>query len=156
MQSITVLNPQNWLLMQFEKAQIYCNAMELLVAEEVERQLEQIPPQLIADVNKIEATAYALNCLPALYATTEKGLQWQKLRGKNELGAQVVEAVRQGLAATYYNHQQPSTPLKPTAPEIPNAAKVALQGLRSLLQTENLSWHNVVDAVERALLRNEN
>ena len=139
--------------MSLERTQIYRNAMESLVVEEVELQLQTLPPQLAAEVNKVEAIAYALNFLPALYATTEKGWQWQRLRGRNELREQVVEAVRQGLAAVYYNRQPLSTPLKAAASGTADPAELALQRLKELLQEPDLSWQNVVSVVERNLIQ---
>lgn len=77
----------------------YKNVMEPLVVEEVQRQLEKLPPKLVPYVNPAQAIAYALNRLPALYATSQRGLHIQQLRAKDQLANQISMAVRQGLAA---------------------------------------------------------
>ncbi|HAX75883.1 MAG TPA: hypothetical protein DCY88_08615 [Cyanobacteria bacterium UBA11372] len=41
------------------------NAIEPLVEEEVERQLQQLPPQMVKYINRVQVLAYALNRLPA-------------------------------------------------------------------------------------------
>ena len=56
--------------------------------------------------------AYALNRLPALYATSEEGWHRQQLRAKQQLKEQIVTAVRQGLAAVQKDPLKSSTPLK--------------------------------------------
>ncbi len=55
----------------------YRNVMEPLVAEEVQRQL---PLKLVKYLNRAQAIAYALNRLPALYATSERGWHLQMLK----------------------------------------------------------------------------
>ncbi|MCS6813064.1 MAG: late competence development ComFB family protein [Cyanobacteria bacterium] len=53
-----------------EKSTIYRNAMESLVAEELERQFQLVPPKLGRYLSREEVTAFALNRLPPLYATS--------------------------------------------------------------------------------------
>jgi hypothetical protein len=132
------------------QAQTYRNAIESLVVEEVERQFQRLPTRLSSYLNKTEVIAYALNRLPALYATSEKGWREQRLRGKNQLGNQIVTAVRQAIAAVQRDPLRASTPLQPREDIEP---QVALQGLRELLRREDLSWRNLVDGVEQALVK---
>lgn len=77
--------------------------MEQLVAAEARRQVRSLPPKLIASINVEQvieqATAYALNRLPGLYATSEKGWNFQQQKAKEKYGIEIVAAVRQGLAA---------------------------------------------------------
>ncbi|MEW5860715.1 MAG: late competence development ComFB family protein [Cyanobacteriota bacterium] len=85
--------------MQPNQALTYCNVMELLVAQEVHRQLQQLPPKLVNYINPAQAIAYALNRLPALYATSPRGWYLQQQRAKAKLSPQIVVAVGQALAA---------------------------------------------------------
>jgi hypothetical protein len=85
--------------MQPNQTLTYCNVMELLVAQEVHRQLQQLPPKLVNYVNPAQAIAYALNRLPALYATSPRGWYLQQQRAKAKLSPQIVVAVGQALAA---------------------------------------------------------
>ena len=55
----------------------YTNVMERLVAEEVARQKAKLPPKLREYIKGVEVETYALNRLPALYASSEKGWQVQ-------------------------------------------------------------------------------
>ncbi|WP_233258409.1 late competence development ComFB family protein [[Phormidium] sp. ETS-05] len=77
--------------------------MEKLVAAEARRQVRSLPPKLIASINVEQvieqATAYALNRLPGLYATSERGWNFQQQKAKEKYGIEIVAAVRQGLAA---------------------------------------------------------
>jgi len=89
----------------------YRNALEPLVAEEVERQLQHLPPQLVKYLQSEQIMAYALNRLPAMYATSIEGWQRQQLVAKNRFQNQIVVAVRQGIAAVQRDPLKVSTPL---------------------------------------------
>jgi hypothetical protein len=127
---------------------IYRNAMEALVVEEVERQMCRITARQAEYINQAEVIAYALNRLPSLYATSEKGWNQQRLRGKNELDKQITMAVRQGLVAVQRDPLRLATPLQ--FPEEMEPQQV-LQDLREILGTDALSWKNLVQVVKRAL-----
>lgn len=133
-----------------EKTTIYRNVMESLVKEEVERQFQLIPPRLARYLNKEEVTAFALNRLPAMYATSEKGWRQQVIRGRRDCGTQIATAVRQALAAVQRDPLRMETPL---APPDDSEALNALRELRKILGREELTWKGLVDAVEQALVR---
>ncbi|MCA1993633.1 MAG: late competence development ComFB family protein [Coleofasciculus sp. S288] len=63
----------------------YFNVMEPLVVQEVQRQLQHLPSQLVKYLNPAEVTAYALNRLPVLYATSVEGRTRQQRRAKNQI-----------------------------------------------------------------------
>lgn len=90
----------------------YINVLETIVMEEVEKQIEKLPPHLVKYIDPIQVIAYALNRLPSLYATSEEGWHRQQLRAKTELKDQIVMAVRQGLAAVQKDPLKVTTPLK--------------------------------------------
>lgn len=89
----------------------YRNALEPLVTKEVMRQLKQMPPKLAKYLNPAQIVAYALNRLPALYATSIEGWIRQQQKAEKELSAQIVLAVRQGCAAVQRDPLKCSTPL---------------------------------------------
>ncbi|WP_017720394.1 late competence development ComFB family protein [Kamptonema formosum] len=91
---------------------LYCNALEPLVAEEVHRQLESLPSQLVPYIKPAEVIAYALNRLPPFYATSEEGWQQLQNRAKTQLMPKIIQAVRQGFAAVRRDPLKVSTPLK--------------------------------------------
>lgn len=94
------------------KSLIYCNAIEPMVVQEVEDQLRQLPPKMLKYIDPIQVIAYALNRLPALYATSEEGWHWQQVRAKTKLKGQITTAVRQALIAVQTDPLKVSTPLK--------------------------------------------
>ncbi|MBE9226394.1 late competence development ComFB family protein [Phormidium sp. LEGE 05292] len=94
------------------KSLVYRNAIEPMVVQEVEHQLQQLPPKMLKYIDPIQVVAYALNRLPALYATSEEGWHWQQLRAKTKLKEQITTAVRQALVAVQSDPLKVSTPLK--------------------------------------------
>lgn len=130
--------------------QIYRNVMEALVIAEVDHQMQQLPAKVAPYVNRTDMIAYALNRLPPLYATTERGWQQQNTKVNQALRSQLSLAVRQALAAVQRDPLRSVVPLQATESRDANEA---LQGLRDLLRANDLSWQNVVDIVERVLIQ---
>ena len=128
----------------------YRNVMEALVLEEVEKQYQGLPPKVAAYVNRAEVIAFALNRLPPLYATSEKGWEQQRTKAYKDMHNQIVTAVRQAIAAVQRDPLRATTPLKVQEEQ---ESQMALQGLRELLRREELSWRNLVEVVESALVR---
>jgi hypothetical protein len=128
----------------------YINVMELLVKEEVERQLGVLQarsPRFLNQINHVELVALSLNHLPALYATSNKGLDLQRKTGKAKFAPQIKEAVHNALATVLRD------PLRNSDLQMQGAD--ALQGtlceLRSLLRNEAINWDNLPMAVEKAI-----
>jgi hypothetical protein len=131
-------------------AQTYRNVMESLVVEEVERQFKLIPSKIANYINKTEVIAYALNRLPALYATSEKGWQQQRLKANRDMHPQISSAVRQAIVAIQRDPLRSAPPLRM---DENRDSRAALSGLRDLLHREDLGWDNLVDCVESTLVR---
>ncbi|MBF2003064.1 MAG: late competence development ComFB family protein [Synechococcales cyanobacterium M58_A2018_015] len=129
---------------------IYRNVMELLVEQEVERQFQSLPTGLASYVHPVEWAAYALNQLPPLYATSERGLNYQLQRGKAKYGSQISQAVQRALVAIRRDPLRSGKPLEASAvlpsPEV-------LTRLRQLLKNDKVEWHTLPIAVEHALKR---
>lgn len=123
--------------------------MEALVAEEVEQQLQTLPHKISRTINPAEVTAFALNRLPGLYATSKRGWQRQWQRGKGELHSQIATAVRQGIMAVQRDPLRSDSPLKFAEDD---AAAIALQELKLLLRREDLAWDQVAGVVKQTLL----
>ncbi len=139
--------------MQPNVAHVYRNAMEFLVTEELEKQFKLIPPRLSKYLNKKEVTAFALNRLPSLYATSEKGWRQQCVRGRRDYGDQIATAVRQGVLAVQKDPLRMELPIAPeaTTEQGGQDAYKALQALGMLLHCDDISWQNVVAKVEESL-----
>lgn len=128
--------------------EIYKNVMELLVEEEVSRQFKALPPRLASYVKEVELTAYALNQLPALYATSEQGLKYQLKRGNDRYKSQISQAVQRALAAVSRDPLRNANPLQAQAV---TGLRDVLQQLRRLLKNDKLEWENLPNIVEQAL-----
>lgn len=96
------------------KSLVYRNAIEPIVVQEVEYQLRHLSPKILKYIDPVQVIAYALNRLPALYATSEEGWHWQQERAKTKMKEQVATAVRQALVAVQRDPLKVSTPLKET------------------------------------------
>jgi hypothetical protein len=84
-----------------------------------------------------------------LYATSKRGLQKQLHYGKTELSKQIYTSVRQGIVAVQRDPLRADEPIN--FQEDPSAV-AALEKLKSLLQYEDLSWNQLPDVVEQALI----
>ena len=98
----------------------YLNAIEPLVVAEVERQLQRLSPHLLKYIHPEQVVAYALNRLPAMYATCEDGWHRQQQKAKS-LRKEIYTVVRQGLVAVQQDPLRTVTPLPP--PEDPDKDK---------------------------------
>jgi hypothetical protein len=114
----------------FYQAHIYKNAMELLVTEEIRRQTKQMQASHVQHLNLTEVSAYALNRLPPLYASSQEGLYRQKQRGQQELGQQLQAVVRTAITIASQNPIRLTTPLLPEEELEAEAqlARMALEG----------------------------
>jgi len=104
---------------------LYINVMEMLVAEEVSRQLASLPERVSKYVKRTEVETFALNRLPALYASSEKGLQHQYDRALHDYKPQIVSAVRQAFAAVQVDPIRLSQPLSLTRKKKPFCKRCA-------------------------------
>lgn len=126
---------------------VYRNAIEPIVIQEVEQQLQKLSPNILQYINSAQIIAYALNRLPALYATSKEGWNAQQLRAQKQMKEEIYIAVRQGLAAVQRDPLKISTPLlledelkvetkeKTEAVEEKNPEEITT-GMRTFCQTE--------------------
>lgn len=131
-------------------AKTYLNAMEILVEEEVERRIAQLPEAHRAYLNRMEIIAYALNQLPALYATGEKGLTYQLQQGRTQHAAKIQQAVQQSLSAVL---RDPILNYEPLRLQASAGMRDVLKRIRSLLHNEQIDWETLPEILE-ALVRN--
>lgn len=130
-------------------AKTYINAMEMLVEEEVDQRIEQLTEAHRAYLNRMEIIAYALNQLPALYATGEKGLTYQLQQGRTQHGAKIRQAVQQSLSAVL---RDPILNYQPLKMQAPAGLREVLNRIRTLLHNEQIDWETLPDILE-ALVR---
>ncbi|XGB41454.1 MAG: late competence development ComFB family protein [Nodosilinea sp. LVE1205-7] len=118
---------------------VYINVMEILVAEEVEAQIQALPTRVLRYLKPMEVETYALNRLPALYASSEKGWEYQYEKAKRELRNQIKTAVRQAVAAVQVDPLRNCEPLQLTQED---PSQGILNSLRELLRQpeSELGW----------------
>ena len=126
----------------------YINVMELVVAEEVEQQLRQLPTRVLKYVKPIEVETYALNRLPSLYAASEKGWHSQYHRAKHELRKEIYDAVRRAIAAVQIDPLRASRPLAHRPSPADN--ELLLEQFRAALGQPHLTWESLLRKCKRA------
>lgn len=133
--------------LQAERA--YTNVMERLVAEEVHRQKAKLPPKLREYIKTVDVETFALNRLPALYASSEKGWQLQYEKAGKDHGEAVTQAVRRGIAAVQVDPLRASAPLSVHQND---ESEVVLTTFRNLLNQPDLTWDDILYKCKRILL----
>ena len=139
-----------------ENDYIHRNVMELLVSDEIDRQIVRLPNNIRKFINTIEVATYALNRLPALYASSQQGFNKQKLKGRSQYSVKITQEVRKGFAAVQQDLLRSSTPLMAeNEEEIEKSiaeAKEALKELADYLPEKDLTWKNIVKLVKPLLV----
>ncbi len=126
--------------------QVYTNVMEDLVADEVDRQLAALPPRVLRFIKRAEVETYALNRLPALYASSTQGLGYQRKRAQREFKAKILEAVRQALAAVQVDPLRLSNPLDLHGN---GEAQAVLDALKTTFNRPDLDWSTALTEISR-------
>ncbi|NEP19079.1 MAG: late competence development ComFB family protein [Leptolyngbya sp. SIO4C1] len=129
-------------------AKSYANVMEVLVSEEVERQLSQQQPRVLKYIKRSEVETFALNRLPALYASSEKGWKFQYEKASRQMYRQVADAVRQAIAAVLVDPIRTSQPLPVSMGG--KESDVMLSQLRKALHQPQLTWKEVVRRLQQS------
>jgi len=75
------------------------NVMEMLVAQEVDRQLAALSQASVESVAKLDIITYALNRLPPLYAATKEGVFHQKEEAERNHQKAIYLAVKKAISA---------------------------------------------------------
>jgi len=75
----------------------FINVMEELVLSEALTLVTEIEVASNQSIDIGDITAYALNRLPPLYATTEEGANYQKQRAQNELQELITQRVQEAI-----------------------------------------------------------
>ncbi|MBE7383770.1 MAG: late competence development ComFB family protein [Leptolyngbya sp. SIO1E4] len=131
---------------QVEKS-TYINVMESLVVQEVRQQLQHLPARVRRYIRVDEVVTYALNRLPALYASSEKGWQYQRQLAKRDLQKKTKAVVRQAIAAVQVDPIRLSQPIQ--AAQNTDAESV-LQMLRAVFKTPDLNWSTALEKLKTA------
>lgn len=127
----------------------FINTLENLVCSIAQRQISRIDSSLTEKVSLEEVSAYALNRLPPMYATTENGLKYWRDRARNELSTDILLTVRQGIVTIL---KSPSRFLPPLpSDKFSTEQEVAIAELRDILQINDIDWRNVAMVIKDAI-----
>ncbi|CCQ54112.1 MULTISPECIES: late competence development ComFB family protein [Crocosphaera] len=131
-------------------AKVHVNIMELLVQNEIDKQLRLYPKKIRDYINKVEVATYALNRLPPLYASSLIGKEHQKRTGMQKYKSQITLAVRRSLAAIERDPIKKTVPIRPESYAEHDLAKESLDKLETLFKRQGilgdyqkLSWDNL-------------
>ena len=120
----------------------YINVMESLVAQEIGQQLQHLPTRIRRYIKIEEVVTYALNRLPALYASSERGWEYQRQLAKRDLQVSITNAVRQAIAAVQVDPLRHSKPILLTQNQ---EADAVLEALQSLFKVPDLDWSTALE-----------
>lgn len=129
------------------KASHCINVMESVVADEVDKHLKTLPVQVVKYIKRSEIETFALNRLPALYASSERGFQHQRERALTQLKPQVVNAVRQALAAVQVDPIRCSQPIQ--FEQASESAEAVLQALKTGWKAPDLTWETALNRLQK-------
>lgn len=125
------------------------NVLEDLVKKEVNNQLKHMEAVLPRKVGIDDVSAYILNRLPAMYATTEEGVIWQTLKAKEKLGSQIELTVIQSLMTLS------KTPRRLTDPipllKFEEDCEQTVKELRRIFHRDDITWRNIAALAEYAI-----
>jgi hypothetical protein len=124
------------------------NAIEELVIQEVKAQIKSMNLILQTQVDISGVIAYALNRLPPMYATTQRGWSQQRKRAREEVSEQISGAVRQGILGIRKDILRVSQPLP--AQELETEAR-SLALLQRILHRPDLRWQELRLALQESV-----
>lgn len=131
-------------------AQLSDNLTEQLVQAEIDRQFVALSDKVRVFIRRADIMSYALNRLPALYATTNRGRQKQVEQAYSILYPQMEAVVRQAIAAVL--HDPLRTDHDSWQSQDQEKADQVLLELSHLLQIE-CGWDDVMKVVRYRLLQ---
>jgi hypothetical protein len=124
----------------------YMNVMELLVEEEVRHQTQHLTNRTAEVLRSGELIAYALNQLPPLYATTQRGWDYQVKEGRKKYAVEISKAVRCAINAVM---RDPIMTAVPLGAQVPSSLRKVLHDLRIILGENHLEWEDLPKSIER-------
>jgi hypothetical protein len=111
--------------------------------------MRDVPPSVSSQIDMPEIVAFALNRLPPLYVTSDRGYKLSRQRAQSELTKEITAQVRQAILKVGRSPKRlmPPLPLKKFEQE----QEEALVELRQILQRPDITSENVVEIVEAVL-----
>jgi len=125
------------------------NVLEEIVVVEIQAQLKHLSESARLAVNLSEVASFALNRLPALYASTSRGWLQQRKRAHSELQSQITSAVQQAMLGVKRDPLRQSTQIAASKVETPAHVLAKLQ---KLFSKSSLQWRDIPNAFQEALV----
>lgn len=123
------------------------NVLDHLIFRAMEKIMK---PELYNQINQAEVAAYALNRLPPMYATSDRGFKHLRQKVVNEFARELIAAVRTGVMKVL---QVAYTDVPPIyAYQFEKEYEQSMQLLRNFLNREDISFNNIVPIVQDLLL----
>jgi hypothetical protein len=140
--------------MEYRALEAYTLGAELGIVNVLEHLVFQIiekaTPEISQQFNKGEVAAYALNRLPAMYATSVRGFRILRQKAVSDLSRELIGNVRTGIMKVLKN---PHTELQPiVAYRFNQEYEHAILDLRTYLRRDDITLHNIVEIVQDLLL----
>lgn len=127
----------------------FSNALENIVISVAQHFIQKLSPEQKARIYINDVVACALNQLPPLYATSNRGLQCQREYAKLQLKKDILSVVRQTILQIM---RSPKRELPPLPFEKFNREQdEALRQLKRILNRQDITWLNVSEVVAAAL-----
>lgn len=125
----------------------FINVLEEIVFRQIHLQIEDLRPELQQKINVAEVTAYALNRLPPLFATSIDGYKYQSDYALNKLKPQILQLIKYGIRTVTFV----GDPLHDNSP-LPNHVFInnagVLHQLSTILNRKYLRWRDVPHVVK--------
>ncbi|MEA5477544.1 late competence development ComFB family protein [Pseudanabaena galeata UHCC 0370] len=129
----------------------FSNVLEKLVLSLAYHQIQKLHPAIAETVDLGEATAYVLNRLPPMYATSEKGYKSLRLRAREVYGKEVVAVLKEAIAVCVESPNLEKIPL-PLA-RFEAELEESLEQVSWILQRDDINWRNAPFIVEECLYK---
>jgi Late competence development protein ComFB len=148
--SIKTLSSEKDLDKEFERYMLrancgYINVLENLVMEATDRQMQRLNPEVAKILTVEEVSAYALNRLPAMYATSDLGYRQLRLRVKEELKTEVITKIREGILKM---SQSPMRRFLPSPFEqFDQQQEEAIAEIKEYLKLAELDWRTLPEVI---------
>jgi hypothetical protein len=127
----------------------YSNVLEKLVLTLAERQISRFATEISDHIDVAEVTAYTLNRLPPMYATSNKGLRQLHQRVRAEFASSINSTLHQAIIVVMQSPSRISTPLPCEKYDLEQQA--AIDQLKLILGRSDLNRKNVAQVVEQVL-----
>ncbi|MEE3718454.1 late competence development ComFB family protein [Tumidithrix elongata RA019] len=124
----------------------YTNVMENLVIMGIQKIAATAD---LGEVNFAEVAAYALNRLPPMYTTSERGFKLLSQKGLAEASREILSKVRNGILKVHEYGDRPLSPIH--FDRFNQESEEAIMALRIILNRQDITIVNVVDIIKNLI-----